>query len=288
MQAPSLDALAGRIAVLATMHRKEQVIAPLLGRFLGLQVQVPAGFDSDRFGTFSRDVARAGSALETARAKIAAGFEHLPEARVGLASEGSFGPHPELPFVSMGLELVLLIDRDSGLELAGWHGAPAPYANGERVTSLAEVRVFAARVGFPGQGLVVMGMNDGQPAPARALFKQLDTQDELEASVAALLAEYGEAWVETDLRAHRCPPRMRRIRRATLALVRAWRARCPACNQPGFVPGEPVRGLPCAWCLAPTAQARGYRQHCRHCSHEALHPVRQMWADPARCDRCNP
>lgn len=145
MYAPPLDALAGRTAVLATMHHKERVIAPLLARFLGLQVQVPPGFDSDRFGTFSRDVARTGSALEAARAKIAAGFAQLPEARVGLASEGSFGPHPELPFVSMGLELVLLIDRDSGLELAGWHGAPAPYATGERISSLAGLRAFAAR-----------------------------------------------------------------------------------------------------------------------------------------------
>lgn len=128
MQAPPLGALAGRTAVLATMHHKERVIAPLLGRFLGLKVQVPQGFDSDRFGTFSREIARTGSALEAARAKIAAGFALMPEANVGLASEGSFGPHPELPFVSMGLELVLLVDRDSGLELAGWHGAPAPDA----------------------------------------------------------------------------------------------------------------------------------------------------------------
>lgn len=288
MQAPPLDALAGRSAVLATMHHKERVIAPLLGRFLGLQVQVPAGFDSDRFGTFSRDVARTGSALDAARAKIAAGFAHLPDARVGLASEGSFGPHPELPFVSMGVELVLLVDRDSGLELAGWHGAPAPYATGERITSLSGLRALAARVGFPAQGLVVMGMTGDQPAPERALFKQLDTHDALEAAVSALLAEHGHAWVETDLRAHRCPRRMRRIARATLALVRAWRSRCPACGQPGFVAGEAVRGLPCAWCLAPTAQARGHRQQCRHCGHAQIRPVRRMLADPAYCDRCNP
>lgn len=120
MQAPPLDALDGRSAVLATMHHKERVIAPLLGRFLGLQVQVPAGFDSDRFGTFSRDVARTGSALDAARAKIAAGFAHLPDATVGLASEGSFGPPPELPFISMGVELVLLVDRDSA-SVAGAH-----------------------------------------------------------------------------------------------------------------------------------------------------------------------
>ena len=288
MHAPPLDALAGRTAVLATMHHKERVIAPLLGRFLGLQVQVPPGFDSDRFGTFSREIARTGSALEAARAKIDAGFALMPKARVGLASEGSFGPHPALPLVTVGTELVLMIDREHGLELAGWHSASAPFACGQRITHLTALREFASRIGFPAQGLIVMGIADGQPTPARALFKQPDTWDALEACVGTLLAEHGEAWVETDLRAHRCPRRMRRIARASLALVRAWRSCCPACGQPGFVPGEPVRGLPCAWRLAPTALARGHRQHCRHCGHEAIRPVRRMLADPAHYDRRNP
>ena len=120
MAALPLDALAGRTAVLATMHGKEAAIAPVLARFTGLRVAVPNGFDSDRFGTFSREIPRTGSALDAARAKIAAGFAHLPDATVGLASEGSFGPPPELPFISMGVELVLLVDRDSA-SVAGAH-----------------------------------------------------------------------------------------------------------------------------------------------------------------------
>ena len=74
MSSPPPDAWAGRTAVLATMHGKEAAIAPVLARFTGLRVAVPNGFDSDRFGTFSRDIPRAGSALDAARAKIAAGF----------------------------------------------------------------------------------------------------------------------------------------------------------------------------------------------------------------------
>lgn len=82
-------------------------------------------FDTDRFGSFSRDVARNGSALDAARAKIAAAFKRVPQARVGLASEGSFGPHPQIPFLPVGSEIVLLIDRHSGLELSGHHLGPA-------------------------------------------------------------------------------------------------------------------------------------------------------------------
>ncbi len=50
----------GRTAVLGTKHGKEQVIAPLLDEHLGVRVVVPDGFDTDRFGTFTRDVDRAG------------------------------------------------------------------------------------------------------------------------------------------------------------------------------------------------------------------------------------
>ena len=84
--------------VLATMHGKERVIAPLVQRALGVHLEVPNGFDTDRFGTFSREVPRKHSAIETARAKIIAALEQIPCARVGLASEGSFGPHPQVPF----------------------------------------------------------------------------------------------------------------------------------------------------------------------------------------------
>jgi hypothetical protein len=48
-------------ALLATMHGKERVIAPLAARVLGLSVDVAPGLDTDAFGKFSRDVARAGS-----------------------------------------------------------------------------------------------------------------------------------------------------------------------------------------------------------------------------------
>jgi hypothetical protein len=39
---------ADHAAVLATMHRKEQVMAPILEMELGLQIVLPENFDSDR------------------------------------------------------------------------------------------------------------------------------------------------------------------------------------------------------------------------------------------------
>jgi len=119
--APPPPLYGGARALLATMHGKERVIAPLAARFLGLSVDVAPGLDTDAFGTFSRDVARAGSPLDAARAKIAAAFALAADVEVALASEGSFGPHPHVPFAALGRELVMLIDRESGLELVGQH-----------------------------------------------------------------------------------------------------------------------------------------------------------------------
>ena len=53
--------LSDRTAVLATMHQKERVMAPVLERELGVNILVPAELDTDTFGTFTREVKRLGN-----------------------------------------------------------------------------------------------------------------------------------------------------------------------------------------------------------------------------------
>jgi hypothetical protein len=42
--------------VIATMHGKEKVIAPLLVKALGVKIIVPENFDTDLYGTFSGEI----------------------------------------------------------------------------------------------------------------------------------------------------------------------------------------------------------------------------------------
>jgi hypothetical protein len=281
--------LRGQTAVLATMHGKERAIAPLLARFLDVQVTVPAWLDTDRFGTFSRDVARTGTPLDTARAKIRAGFELMPQSRLGLASEGSFGPHPQVPFVSWGSELVVLVDRATGREMVGRHEAPARHFVHAQVDSVDAALAFAARVGFPRQGMIVMGVENGQPSPAVALAKDAYDRETLVNAVRrALAAGSGTASLETDMRAHRNPQRLRCIRRATMDLLRAWRSPCPACARPGFVVTARLPGRPCGWCDMPTRQVLADERRCAGCGHVERQPRHDGPADPAHCDACNP
>ena len=48
----------GRRASIAAMHGKERVIGPILSRSLGLVGSPAAGIDTDKFGTFSREIER--------------------------------------------------------------------------------------------------------------------------------------------------------------------------------------------------------------------------------------
>lgn len=278
----------GARALLATMHGKEQVIAPLAARFLGLRVEAVQGLDTDAFGTFNREIARAGSPLDAARAKIAAAFALAPDVPVALASEGSFGPHPQMPFCALNREIVVMIDRETGLELVGNHAALNTNFAHAVVADSASGRAFAAQAGFPAHGLIVLGVRGSRPAPDLALFKAIADETALAAAVEAAIAASGAAFVETDMRAHRNPRRMRAIKRAMIDLIRRARSRCPDCARPGFAMTERMSGLPCAWCAGPTRLTRAEVWGCLRCGYRNERPVAKNAADPMHCEACNP
>ena len=143
-----------RTAVLATMHRKEEAIAPLLAS-VGVTVVVPPQFNSDRFGTFTRDVERKGNQLEAARWKAKAALEQSG-GTLAIASEGAFYPHPSMPMLPCNRELVLLLDLEHDLEIVGETlSTNTNYAH-RQVNSVEQAIAFADQSGFPAHGLVVM------------------------------------------------------------------------------------------------------------------------------------
>jgi hypothetical protein len=277
------------VAVLATMHGKERAIGPVLAQGLGLRVALAVGLNTDRFGTFSREVERTGSQLDAARAKIAAGFEYAPYACVGIASEGSFGPHPYIPFLALGRELVLLIDRERGLELTGHFASPETNYGHAVVSDMEAAAAFAERSKFPEHGLIVMGCVDEKPAPGLALFKDVVDHTALEKAVGQVVAKCGAAYVEADMRAHRNPTRMRAIERAASDLVRRFHGQCPACAHPGFDVTERIPGLPCELCGEPTHVIRAEVLTCQACGYRQERPAKSATsADSQWCDCCNP
>lgn len=279
----------GRRAVLATMHAKERVIGPVLRDGMGLIVEVPDKFDTDRFGTFSREIERKGSQRDAAMAKIEAAFERTPSATIALASEGSFGPDPHFPMLPFGREIVLLKDRDSGLELIGFDAGSETNFDHVEVSDVGKAGAFAKRIGFPEHGLIVMGCVDGKPSPDAALFKDIPTLEDLNRAVERAVRLCGSAFLEADMRAHRNPTRMRAVGRAAADLVRRFHSRCPDCNYPGYGVTSRIPGLPCGWCALPTHIVRFEVLSCKNCGREEQRKATEREsADPGECVNCNP
>ncbi|NGX94337.1 MAG: hypothetical protein G4V63_03575 [Candidatus Afipia apatlaquensis] len=179
-------------------------------------------------------------------------------------------------------------DRVSGLELIGQYAGLSTNFGHTVVTDLTGASVFAERARFPGHGVIVMGCVDQQPTPARALIKDIDDWAELQRAIEGVIALCGAAFVETDMRAHRNPTRMRTIKRATLDLVRRFRSLCPICERPGFAITKRLSGLPCSWCGGPTLALKADVYSCEGCGYREERPVKAATADPGQCGECNP
>jgi hypothetical protein len=275
--------------VIGTKHGKERVIAPLLTRELGVTVEVPSAFDTDRFGTFTREIERSGAQVDAAMAKIKAAFEQCPHARVAISSEGAFGPHPSIPSLSLGRELVMLVDRETGLELWGQNLDSETNFGHSIVASPVHALLFAERNGFPEHAVIVMGCRGEQPAPDILIRKGIGTPDALDGAVKESIALCRAAFIEMDMRAHFNPTRMKAIERATVDLVRKFRSRCPVCCHPGFDVTERIPGLLCEWCEKPTRVIKTEALICTACGHRVDRPAtEQIRAEPGKCESCNP
>jgi sulfur carrier protein ThiS len=276
-----------RRAILGTMHGKERVIAPILEQEIGLKVIVPDHFDSDKFGTFTRDIKRISTQIETARRKAQQAIE-LSGYDIGIASEGSFYPYPNLPIVSCNRELILLCDRVHNLEIIGQAIVTETNHAHQTVINLSDALEFAEKVGFPAHGLVVMV--DKNSLNSEEIFKGITNEADLVKIVKDILDKNGTVHLETDMRAMHNPTRMKAIVAATENLVQKLKQLCPNCGCPGFDIVERKGGLPCSLCHFPTSLIKLDIYGCQKCDYreEKIFPNGQATADPMYCEYCNP
>ena len=273
-----------RIALL-TQHGKERVIAPLFLEALGACVERVDGYDTDRLGTFTREIPRDGTQLEAARIKARTGMK-LTGLHIGLASEGAFGPDPFSGTLPWNVELVLLIDDRWQIEVCGLAQTPARHHHGLFGT-IEALDDFAPQAGFPEHFLVVRPECDNDPRIRKGLSDWKSLRENF--LWARSQSATGRVFVESDLRAHANPSRMQNIRAATENLILRIESRCPACSVPGFWLVERIVGLPCSWCGSPTREPRAERFGCIKCQHQEVRDrIAPDHADPARCDVCNP
>ena len=276
---------AGQRIALLTQHGKERVIAPVLESALGCRVERVAGYDTDLLGTFTREIARLGTQIEAARKKAHIGME-LSGLPLGLASEGSFGPDPFAGMFPWNLELLVWIDDARGLEVVGMAQGKANFSH-LLTADWAAAETFARQSGFPEHQLVVRPEGAADPR----IRKGIAAWTQLEAAFAWALEQSasGRVFLETDVRADANPTRMQNIRLAAQDLAQKLNCLCPGCGTPGFWTVERLPGLACGDCGAPTRETRAEVHGCLKCAHRLTRErIAPNYADPSRCDTCNP
>ena len=277
--------LPARVA-LGTMHAKERALAPAFAR-LSVSLIVPDRLDTDRFGTFNAETPRAGSMEEAARAKAIAAIKAtgLP---AGLASEGAYGPHPAIPFLAAGLEILLWRDAETGREIIERLGDDRPTYDHVEVEDIDQTAPLLTRVGFPDTALIVSAVG----AEGRPVAKGLTGMPALAAAIAAACraSPTGKAMVQTDMRAHMNPRRMAMIARMGRQMADRLACRCDACGAPGWGRLGTVPGLPCSWCGGPILLIAHELHGCTGCgtTRPVPRPDGRTEADPGECPACNP
>lgn len=278
-----------RLAVLATMHQKEKVIAPLLEQELGVKTIVPPDFNTDIFGTFTREIKRPGTQIEAAKLKAEKALELTGES-LAIASEGSFAPHPLVPYIYSNKEIVILIDKVNNLEIIGEEFSTETNFNHQVIKNLDEAYNFAEKVGFPEHGLVIWFENYHKRCNKiiKGIIKETDLIEAVDFALQNSID--GKVNIETDMRAMYNPTRMKNIAKATHNLLHKISSCCPECHTPGFEITERIQGLPCELCQMPTTLTLTVIYQCKKCAfrQERLFPNGVEFANPAHCMYCNP
>jgi hypothetical protein len=281
----SLHLFSGRQIVIATKHGKEQVIAPRLTNELGLHCLVPEQFDTDLLGTFSGEVDRVGTPMETARKKCQMAMD-LTSVDLAIASEGSVGPHPSIPFIPAHEEYLLLIDKKNKWEFVVRKLETKTNYRQITLDSTDSLRAFMALTKFPTHALIVKKSAEDPTDCVKGIIQE----DILFHTVETLIERFGKCHVETDMRAMHNRTRMEVIEEMTQSLIQQIQTACPTCQAPGFRLTEFIRGLPCAYCGEATRSVKAEIYTCQSCSYtESRIPGHAMLKeDPMYCDYCNP
>ncbi len=275
----------GRKLIIATKHQKENVIAPLIEEALGVICLTNEKFDTDLLGTFSGEIERKLDPIATVRQKCLQAME-LSNCDLGVASEGSFGPHPSLFFLSADDEFLIFIDKKNKLEIIVRELSTKTNFNGKEIANEKELLEFAHSVNFPSHGLILRTSKNDYTQ----MVKGITDSTKLKEAFKTLFNSCNSIYVETDMRAMYNPSRMNVIEAATQKLVARINAVCPQCNTPGFGITSAKKGLKCGLCGSPTNSTLSHVYVCQHCQYtkEEMYPNKKTNEDPTYCDYCNP
>ena len=274
-----------KVLHMVSRHQKQQYIEPVLASRLGFICKTVSEVDTDLLGTFSGEVARTLSPVACAREKCKRAREYVNDGYL-LASEGSFGPHPTLGWVTAGEEWLLLYDIEEDAELIVRDITLDTCFLGKAIANEQQCLEFLQRVGFPNQGVIVKSSQE----QSEIIFKNGSTPEEIVKNMHNMLNEKGNCYIETDMRAMFNPTRQQHLNKLAGLLADKLNSICPDCGWYGFSVTSVERGLPCSWCGTPTHSVSNEIYTCNrcNCNQNKKFPQGIQQEDPQYCNQCNP
>lgn len=274
---------------LSTKHAKSMAIAPVFFDRLGAKV-IEHMIDTDQLGTFSGEIERKHRPLDCARLKCEGTLALLGEkASFVIASEGSFGPHPFLPFMPCDHEILYFIDTQRKFHLhVSLLSEKTNYAM-KVIRSMDELDVFAQSAQFPSHALI---LRSDLHADHSLIFKGLNSIESLENAFKEIKrkSSTGLLRVETDMRAHLNPSRMAVIKELAFDLAARLSSFCPLCKTPGWGKVGEEKGLLCESCFEPSKMVFKEIFACSLCQHKEFYLRKDglTYAPSMYCNYCNP
>lgn len=277
-------AFENRTLLIVTKHHKDKVIKPLFEKHFELEIKTSTAFDTDLLGTFSGEVERKDNAINTLRKKCVLGMQ-AHQSDMAIATEGSFGSHPEVFFMPAHEEYMMFKDAINNLEIVEKSFVTDTNFAHKEIFNLNDLKLFALKIGFPEAGLILKFIDRNQIK----IIKDIKSINEL-LDVYKAQKKFGQCLAESDMRAMNNPKRMQVIANLTKRLIEKINNLCPNCKTPGFGIKTSEKGLPCKLCNQGTSATLYHLLGCQKCDYveKKMFPYDKKFQDPMYCDYCNP
>jgi len=170
-----------RNIIIATQHKKEEVIRPILEKEFGITCLTDDTLDTDQFGTFSGETERTKDATNTARLKCRLGMKNL-QLDLAIASEGSFSRSNSLFGTTLNEEILVLIDAKANFEIVVRAVFHESNYSSQSFNSIDWILHFAKHAKFPTHGFSnqrVLSSSQDLTEAAKNLYQALIELDEL-------------------------------------------------------------------------------------------------------------
>lgn len=276
---------AGKRVVVTTKHDKLRLIKPVFDQLVGCDL-FESKMDTDQLGTFSGEIERMAPPHETAIVKARLGMNSTGTT-IGIASEGSVGPDPLIPFINSNIEHLVLVDDENQIIISEVFRSFEITAATITASIGQDLSDFLIKADFPAHRLIVRPNSNKKGACIKGISSLDDLSQAIE-SISKLSAD-GLVVVESDLRAMHSPSRQRNIQELANLLAKRVSQLCPSCQTPGWGKVGYVKGVECRLCKEanPTAN-RQEKLGCTKCDYTNLGEVISSSLDPAQCQFCNP